>query len=69
MIAPIQKTRRRRRRTGIHYARELVAASLLKKRTYPDDNSPRIAPWKAWLLTGWIVGVTAVYGAYMIGWF
>ena len=69
MIAPIQKTEQRPRRTGIHYARQLVAASLLKKRAYRDDNAPQIAPWKAWLTTAWIVVVTAVYGAYMIGWF
>ena len=69
MIAPIQKTPQRPRRTGIHYARHLVAASLLKERTYRDDNAPRVAPWKAWLLTAWIVAVTAMYGAYMIGWF
>ena len=69
MIAPIQKTPERPCRTGIHYARQLVAASLLRMRAYRDDTAPKIAPWKAWLTTVWIVVVTAVYGAYMIGWF
>jgi hypothetical protein len=68
MIAPASQTDGRPPSRGLRYARRLVASTLLRRRLPGWGNSAKIAAWKAWLFTAWVVVVTAVYGAYMLGW-
>ena len=68
MIVPVRppdpetsETRRRLRR-----ARQLVAATFFKGRR-SADTAPSIPSWRAWVFTGWLILVTAVYFAEMAG--
>ena len=67
MIAPIQQPEACCRSAEMRRAHRLVASSLLTERSYPADGVPPVRRWKAWLFTGWVVVVTGVYFAYMIG--
>ena len=68
MIAPIRETEAPRRSPAIRRAYRLVAGRLLKRGAVPDD-APPVPAWKAWLFVGWVVVVTTVYFAYMLGGF
>ena len=69
MIVPVRppdpetsETRRRLRR-----ARQLVAATFFKCHRRSADTAPSIPSWRAWVFTGWLILVTAVYFAEMAG--
>jgi len=68
MIAPIQQEQQRPRTATVRHAHRLVAATLLKRRRYPADDTPKVPGWKAWAFAAWVVAVVAVYFAHMIGW-
>lgn len=46
--------------------RQIVAAMLERKRP-PEDTPPPMPAWRAWMFAGWVVVVTAVYFATMMG--
>jgi hypothetical protein len=41
--------------------RNLLAATLLPRRSCHSDCAPPIAGWKVWLFTGWLV-IVAIWG-------
>ena len=70
MIAPLGRTdtetaavRRRLQR-----AHQLIACTFLKHGLEPAEHAPPISAWRAWLFTAWVVIVTGVYFATMLGW-
>ena len=69
MIAPLDQmdaetveTRRR-----LKQARRLVASTLFKHRAEPTVPASPISAWSAWLFAGWVVIVTGIYFATMLG--
>ncbi|HID78200.1 MAG TPA: hypothetical protein EYP56_19680 [Planctomycetaceae bacterium] len=67
MIAPLPKAKwPHAGRSPLHRARRWVAATLLPHGGRDDKTRP-IAPWKAWLFAGWVVGVVLTYAGYMLG--
>jgi hypothetical protein len=68
MIAPLRQpemtTREQHGRLG--EAREYLATTVLGEPR--EDHGPAVAPWKAWMLVGWMVVATAFYAASMLGW-
>lgn len=70
MIAPLgrgnPKTARRRRR--MHGAHHLVASTLLEQGSEPNEHALPVAAWRAWAFAGWVVVVSGVYLATMLGW-
>ena len=67
MIAPIQQTDPPQS-PAMRRAHGMVASTLLKKQRHAADATP-VPAWRAWLFVAWVVAVTAVYAAYMIGLF
>jgi hypothetical protein len=69
MIAPLDqmdaKTAELRRR--LEQARRLVAATFFRHDADPTDNAPLVPTWQAWAFTAWVVIVTAIYFATMLG--
>ena len=69
MIAPLDqmdaKTARLRRR--LEQARRLVAATFFSHGANPTDNVPRVPGWQAWAFAAWVVLVTTLYFATMLG--
>ena len=69
MIAPLDqmdpKTAELRRR--LRKARRLIAARFLRHDADPTDEAPPISAWQAWAFVAWILIVTAVYFATMLG--
>ena len=69
MIAPLDqmdaKTARLRRR--LEQARRLVAATFFSHEANPTDNAPRVPAWQAWVFAAWVLVVTALYFATMLG--
>jgi hypothetical protein len=67
MIAPLRESntvapeRRRLREAHEYLATTLFANS-------GERNGPAVAPWKAWVLVGWMAGTIALYAASMLGW-
>jgi len=70
MIAPLGRTdsERAKRRRRLHGAHRLVASVLLAHASEPTENAPPVAAWRAWLFAGWVLLVTGVYSAAMLGW-
>jgi len=69
MIAPLgrmdpETTRTRRR---LRLARRLVASAFFPYDADPTGNAPPIPAWRAWLFTAWVVIVTGLYFATMLG--
>lgn len=71
MIAPLSqagpKTARRRRR--LRRAHRLVASTFFERPLERTRDVPPIPAWKAWAFAGWVVIVTTIYLATMLGWF
>jgi nitroreductase len=69
MIAPLGQTERETVQTRRHLwrARRLVASMFLEHEPAPRDNAPPVAAWQAWVFAGWVVLVTGVYFATMVG--
>jgi nitroreductase len=69
MIAPLDqmdpKTVRFRRR--LDQARRLVAATFFRHEAHPAEKAPPVPAWRAWAFVAWVVIVTAVYFATMLG--
>jgi hypothetical protein len=69
MIAPLDQvdaeTAETRRR--LRLARRLVASTFFQHRPEPREDAPPIPAWRAWGFTAWVVIVTAVYIATMLG--
>ena len=51
----------------LHEAHQVVAAALLEPQPESGAKGPPIPARRAWLYVAWVVGVTAVYFASMIG--
>ena len=63
MVAPAYRTRRPAPSPALRRAHQVVAKTLLHARAPappPVEDASPVAPWKAWLLTVWIVAVAAV---------
>jgi len=56
------ETRRR-----LHRARHVVASTFFRHDSESMERVPPISAWRAWLFAGWVVLVTAVYLATMLG--
>ncbi len=69
MIAPLRQpdswTPEVRRQ--LRAAREMVATTRLQPAAERVSPVPPVPRWAAWLFTTWLVLVTALYGAYMLG--
>jgi hypothetical protein len=50
----------------LHFARQIVAATLLQPAVDASDP-PRVSAWQAWLLAAWMALITAAYGWFMSG--
>ena len=70
MIAPLDQLTPEtvKRRGRLHHARRLVASTFLKPRTEPSSNTPPVPAWRAWTFTLWVITVSAIYLATMLGW-
>jgi len=51
----------------VRRARRLVASTFLQRQGDSADSAPPVAAWKAWLLAAWVVAVTLLYFAGMLG--
>jgi len=51
----------------VRRARRLVASTFLHGQADPADRAPPVAAWKSWLLAAWVVAVTLLYSAAMLG--
>jgi hypothetical protein len=71
MIAPLPgyKPPQIDKRSPMREARRWIAATFLPERSSSGENVPAIASWKARLFTLWVIFVTAVYFAHMLGLF
>ncbi len=69
MIAPLEQmdTQTAQTRQRLRLARRLVAWTFFQQRHTPAENGPPIPAWRAWLFTAWVVIVTTVYFATMLG--
>jgi len=69
MIAPIRlvdpETAEARGR--LRQARHLVASSLLEERRESVPDAPPVPGWRAWLFSAWVVVVTVMYFAHLVG--
>jgi hypothetical protein len=64
MIAPARQqtdTQTAGREAKLRQARRLVAESLLNEESETAPSAPAIAPWRAWLVCGWLVLVAGCY--------
>ena len=68
MIAPIEKPKASASSPGICRARRLVASTLLQEQPRWPDSAPPVPAGRAWVFTAWVVGLSAAYFAYMMGW-
>ncbi|MFH1264837.1 MAG: hypothetical protein ABIK89_03875 [Planctomycetota bacterium] len=70
MIAPLGRSNPKAvgRRRRMHGAHRLVVSTLLEQGSKPIENAPPVAAWRAWTFAGWVVIVTGVYLATMLGW-
>ncbi len=71
MIAPLDQAspKAARRRGRLRRARRLVASTLFEPHVDLGRDIPPIAVWRAWAFTGWLLIVTGIYLATMLGWF
>ncbi|NQT12267.1 MAG: hypothetical protein HQ582_05940 [Planctomycetes bacterium] len=71
MIAPLDQasSKAARRRGRLHRAHRLVASTLFERHVDSSRDVPPIAAWRAWAFTGWVLVVTGIYLATMLGWF
>jgi hypothetical protein len=46
--------------------RQYLATTLLERT--PEDCGPAVAPWKAWVLVGWMVLAVVFWAVRMLGW-
>ena len=67
MIAPIRQSKAPPKTRMMQHARHLVAATLLRRRSGPAEAVPPVPAWRAWLFAAWVVVVTGVYFAHMLG--
>jgi len=69
MIAPLPQTGPEKSAAGRHVraARRLVASTFLPEQPRATDSAPSIPAWRAWLFAAWVLVVTAVYFAGMLG--
>ena len=69
MIAPLDQMdpKRAELRRRLRRARRLVAARFFHHDADPSDNAPPVPAWQAWVFAAWVVIVTAVYFATMLG--
>ena len=69
MIAPLPQTGPERSPVHRHVraARRLVASTFLPAPARAADDAPSIPVWRAWLFAAWVLVVTAVYFASMLG--
>ena len=69
MIAPLgqmdAETAETRRR--LQLARRLVASTFFRHRREPTKDTPPISALAAWAFTAWVVIVTGIYFATMLG--
>ena len=69
MIAPLGQgnTETVELRGRLSRARRLVASTFFQHHSEPSENAPPIPAWRAWIFAGWVVIVTGVYFATMLG--
>jgi len=67
MIAPLGPMDPETTRTRLRLARRIVAAAFFPHDADPAENAPPIPAWRAWLFTAWVVLVTGLYFATMLG--
>jgi len=68
MIAPIQQPPEMQPPTNLARARHLVANMLLRQPRRRFVQPAGVAPWKAWLVAGWVAVAAAAYAAHLLGW-
>jgi len=66
MIAFYKQTTEPRTTPGMRRARRLIASTLFKEQPARLDVAPKVAGWKAWVFTSWVVVTVVVYFAYML---
>ena len=71
MIAPLGQAspEATRRRGRLFRAHRLVAWTFFERRAEATRDVPPIPAWRAWTFAGWVVIVTTIYLATMLGWF
>ena len=69
MIAPLEQVDAETAETHrrLRLARRLVASTFFRHRPEPIENAPPISAWRAWGFAAWVVIVTGVYFATMLG--
>ena len=69
MIAPLDqmdpKTFELRR--SLDQARRLISATFFRHDADPTDHAPPVSAWRAWAFVAWVILVTALYFAMMLG--
>ncbi len=54
------------RNAPLERARRILAAAILVEPI--ADSPPEVSAWRAWLMVTWMIAVSAVYAASMVGW-
>ena len=69
MIAPIDQmdTKTSELRRHLRRARRLVASTFFARKANPTDGAPPVPAWQAWIFVAWVVTITALYFAAMLG--